>query len=114
MFSELTAATFSSLQILVSVSKPNEQQYPTDLRLILEIFTNLASCEVPDLNETVNRASDKVLTIGREPCTFHVSLLTKLHHKTNITMHDEYERLFTVKQTSCNLALITITADTLK
>jgi len=62
----------------------------SDLCLVLEIFTDLSSCEVPDLNEAINGASDEVLTIRREPCTLHVSLLSELSKKPNTTKHDEW------------------------
>jgi len=48
------------------------------LCLILKIFSNFASGEIPDLDKTVNRTSDKVLAIGRKLGTFNMRFLTKL------------------------------------
>lgn len=50
----------------------------THLCLILEVFPNLSSSEVPHLYEPVRTPSDQVLPVRREGCTFWIRLGAKL------------------------------------
>lgn len=77
------------------------------LRLVLQIFPNLASREVPHLNEPIHTSRDQVLTIRRKLSTFWVRFASELK-KTN-----RYHSSFTLPKkrkrrtdVSCHVTLI--------
>lgn len=72
-----------------------------NLRLILEVLSDFASGEVPDLNEAIHGASDKVLAILREPRALSMRLLSELPMKRHrFRMRPEKLRL---NKTTCEI-----------
>ena len=53
-------------------------QHEVLLCLVLQVFPDFSSGEIPHLNETINTPSDQVLAIWWEPCTLWMGLGTKL------------------------------------
>lgn len=47
------------------------------LRLVLQIFSDLAGREIPHLDEAVHRPGHQVLAVGRETRALHVRLLAE-------------------------------------